>query len=300
MKKIHPTSEDIAAVLNRIADLLEAQDANRYRVKAYRRGAQVIADLNQEAADLALEGEGRKLEDLPDIGPGIAGTVREYVHTGRSGLLELLEGQIAPEDLFTTVPGIGAELARQIHLELDIDTLEELELAAHDGRLERVDGIGQRRAEAIRNSVGAILNRSGRRRAQRMRRFERASGAAGEKDSAERPPVGVVLAVDAEYRRRADAGTLKTIAPRRFNPEGISWLPIMHTEKEGWHFTALYSNTARAHELNKTRDWVVVYFERDGEEEQCTVVTEQFGPLQGRRVVRGREKECRVHYAAAQ
>lgn len=152
--------------------------------------------------------------------------------------------------------------------------------------------------EAIRNSVGAILNRSGRRRAQRMRRFERASGAAGEKDSAERPAVDVVLAVDAEYRQRADAGTLKTIAPRRFNPEGKSWLPIMHTEKEGWRFTALYSNTARAHELNKTRDWVVVYFERNGEEAQCTVVTEQAGPLRGRRVVRGREKECRTHYSA--
>ena len=298
MKKIHPKNEDIAAVLNRIADLLEAQGANRYRVKAYRRGAQVVADLNQEAADLALEGEGRQLEDLPDIGPGIAGTAREYVHTGRSGLLELLEGQIAPEDLFTTVPGIGEELARHIHVELNIDTLEELELAAHDGRLERVDGIGQRRAEAIRNSVGAILNRSGRRRAQRMRRFEHASGTAGENVSAERPSVGVILAVDEEYRRRADAGTLKTIAPRRFNPEGKSWLPIVHTEKEGWHFTALYSNTARAHELNKTRDWVVVYFERDGEEEQCTVVTEQGGPLRGRRVVRGREKECRAHYSA--
>lgn len=108
-----------------------------------------------------------------------------------------------------------------------------------------------------------------------------------------------ILAVDAEYRRQAAAGNLKTIAPRRFNPEGKSWLPIMHTEKQGWRFTALYSNTARAHDLGKTGDWVVIYCERNGEEEQCTVVTEQTGPLQGRRVIRGREKECRAHYSAA-
>lgn len=55
-------------------------------------------------------------------------------------------------------------------------------------------------------------------------------------------------------------------------------------------------NTFRAHEQNKIRDWVVIYFERDGEEDQCTVVTERTGPLAGRRVVRGREKECLAHY----
>jgi len=298
MESDYPTNEDIADVLNRIADLLEAQDANRYRVHAYRRGARVIADLNRPAAVLAAEDEGRKLEELPDIGQGIAGAVREYVRTDRSGLLELLEGQTPPEELFTTVPGIGEELARHIRAALDIDTLEDLELAALDGRLEKVEGIGRRRAEAIRNSVGAILNRSGRRRARRMRRFEGSPEAAGEKDAAERPSVDAILAVDSEYRRQADAGRLKTIAPRRFNPERKSWLPIMHTEKEGWRFTALYSNTARAHDLGKTGDWVVIYFELGGKEEQCTVVTEQTGPLRGRRVVRGREKECRAHYSA--
>ena len=70
----------------------------------------------------------------------------------------------------------------------------------------------------------------------------------------------------------------------------------MHAEKNGWHFTAMFSNTARAHELKKTGDWVVIYFEREGEEGQCTVVTEQSGPLKNRRVVRGRERDCRALY----
>jgi hypothetical protein len=61
--------------------------------------------------------------------------------------------------------------------------------------------------------------------------------------------------------------------------------------------TALFSNTALAHELGRTHDWVVIYFGRDGgPEHQRTVVTETRGPLEGRRVVRGREGECREHY----
>jgi DNA polymerase/3'-5' exonuclease PolX len=144
MNKTYPKNDDIADLLSRIADLLEAQDANRYRVKAYRRASSVISELESSATEITLSDDGQKLEDLPDIGRSIAGAVREYVHTGRSGLLERLEGQISAEDLFATVPAIGEELAHRIHVELDIDTLEELELAAHDRRLERVSGIGHR------------------------------------------------------------------------------------------------------------------------------------------------------------
>jgi len=102
--------------------------------------------------------------------------------------------------------------------------------------------------------------------------------------------------VDEEYRRKASEGKLRTIAPRRFNPEAKAWLPVLHTEREGWQFTALFSNTARAHELNKTRDWVVVYYEKEGHENQNTVVTESYGPLKWRRVVRGRERETFAFY----
>jgi hypothetical protein len=296
MNQSYPSNSDIADTLERIADLLEAQDANRYRVGAYRRAARVVASLDRPAADMAVSGEDRQLEDLPDIGKSIAGAIREFVHTGRSGLLERLEGQITPEDLFTTVPGIGEKLAQRIHVELDIDTLEELELAAHDGRLAGISGIGNRRIRAIRDAVGGILDRSTRRRVRRLRRVEKALESTDTNLLPAEPSVEVVLEVDREYRQKDADGRLKTIAPRRFNPDGKSWLPILHTEREGWHFTALFSNTARAHELNKTRDWVVVYFERDGSENQCTVVTEQHGPLQGRRVVRGREKQCLDYY----
>ena len=106
------------------------------------------------------------------------------------------------------------------------------------------------------------------------------------------PGVALLLEIDREYRDKAAAGRLHLIAPRRFNPEGKAWLPVLHAQRGEWHFTALFSNTARAHELGHTRDWVVIYF-YDGEhrEGQCTVVTETHGEQAGRRVVRGRERE---------
>jgi putative hydrolase len=116
----------------------------------------------------------------------------------------------------------------------------------------------------------------------------------------EEPPVEMLLDVDREYRDAAAAGRLPRIAPRRFNPTGEAWLPILHTERDHWHFTALFSNTFRAHALERTRDWVVVYFHADTRPEgQRTIVTETSGALEGRRVVRGRESECEVSYGLA-
>ena len=289
------TNEEIAETLERIAALLEAQGAIPYRVTAYRRAARTVENSERSVAELTDAKEGDTLEDLPDIGKSIAGAIRELVHTGRLGLLERLEGQIAPEDLFTTVPGIGEELAKRIHAELHIETLEELELAAHDGRLGEVPGIGNRRVSAIRDSLEAILSRSSRRRARRLRHLDQERMERGE---ARAPSIAAVLDVDEEYRRKASEGKLRTISPRRFNPEGEAWLPVLHTDREGWQFTALFSNTARAHELNKTRDWVVIYYEKDGHENQHTVVTELHGAMKGRRVVRGRERETLAFYSS--
>ncbi|MGE0191215.1 MAG: helix-hairpin-helix domain-containing protein [Planctomycetota bacterium] len=276
-----PDNEHVASLLEDMADLLEAQDGDVYRVRAYRRAAGTVRAESRPLARI-LEEEGRGgLERLPAIGKGIASAIEELVHTGRLGLFERLKGQISPEDLFTTVPGIGEELAHRIHEALGIETLEELELAAHDGRLQTVPGMGPRRARAVREILAAVLSRSARRRSRRI---------GGGSHPPEEPDVATLLDVDAEYRRRAEAGELRTIAPRRFNPAGEAWLPVLHTTRGPWAFTALFSNTARAHQARATHDWVVLYFERDGEEGQCTVVTETRGPQAGQRVVRGRER----------
>jgi hypothetical protein len=106
------------------------------------------------------------------------------------------------------------------------------------------------------------------------------------------PGVELLLEIDREYREKAATGKLPLITPRRFNPAGKAWLPVLHAQRGEWHFTALFSNTARAHELGRTQDWVVIYFyDGDHREGQCTVVTETHGMRAGSRVVRGREQE---------
>jgi hypothetical protein len=147
----------------------------------------------------------------------------------------------------------------------------------------------------VREALEAMLSRSSRLRARRVRARERPLDV---RDVAG-PSVERLLQIDDDYRRQAASGKLRRIAPRRFNPSGESWLPILHVDADGWFFTALFSNSARAHEAGKTRDWVVIYYERDGREGQATVVTETRGPLAGRRVVRGREQECARVLASA-
>lgn len=279
-------NQDVAQRLREVADLLQAQGANPFRVSAYRKAADEVEQLPLSLREI-FDAQGvAGLDALPHVGRGIASAIAEMLITGRWNQLERLRGTAEPERLFTTIPGVGPELAERIHDALGVDTLEALEIACHDGRLAEVPGVGPRRAAAIRNSVTAMLNRSRRRRPEHAHVPE------------SEPPVGVLLKVDADYRGRAAAGTLERIAPRRFNPSGERWLPILHETADDWHFTALYSNTAHAHELGRVFDWVVVYFHRDAQpEQQRTVVTETRGPLRGQRVVRGRERECDDWYA---
>lgn len=297
------TNEDVAGAFADVADLLEVQDANPHRVRAYRDASRTIAGLREPVASiLAREGRGG-LEALPGIGAALARAAQELVERGRLGILDRLQGEICPEDLFRTVPGIGPELARRIHRELDVETLEDLEMAAHDGRLEQVPGFGRRRARGVREALAGMLGRSARRRSLAWKRrsgapdADRAPPSRGRADVDERLSVELLLSVDEEYRRKAEADRLPRIAPRRFNPTGEAWLPILHTDRDGWHLTALYSNTARAHDLGKTHDWVVIYADgAAGGERRFTVVTEYRGELAGERVVRGREVESRGHY----
>ena len=284
-----PDNAAVADLLREMAVLLEAQgEENAFRIAAYRRAADTVAALPASVREI-FERDGLPgLDALPAVGPGIAAAIGEILQTGRWARLDRLRGSADPVAVFRTIPGVGSQLALRLHDELGVDTLEALEVAAHDGRLERMPNIGARRAASIRAALTQMLDR-----ARAMRR-QRPADAAGEQ-----PPIEALLDVDREYRAAAAAGTLPTIAPRRFNPEGKSWLPVLHTRRGRWSFTALYSNTARAHELDRLHDWVVLYAEDEAHHErQYTAVTAARGTLAGRRVVRGREDECRALYGA--
>ena len=280
-------NQDVAQRLREGADLLEAQGANPFRVGAYRRAADTVASLDRDLRAI-FDAQGVEgLDALPHVGPSIAAAIAEMLVTGGWSQLERLRGTIDAVRLFQTIPGVGTELARRLHDGLGVDTMEALEAACHEGRLAGIPGVGPRRAAAIRDSLTAMLDRSRRRR----RGPARAAGP--------EPGVSALLAIDRRYREEAAAARLPTIAPKRINPEGKAWLPVLHATQGEWHYTALYSNTARAHELGRVFDWVVIYFHHDSQAElQRTVVTETHGALAGRRVVRGREDECREWYAS--
>lgn len=292
-----PDNGAIAAELREMSGLLERQQANPFRVRAYARAAATVDSLDEPVRDLYLRCGRDGLEALPGIGHGIASAIEALLQSGRFPQLERLRGQMDPEALFAQIPGVGPGLAAVIHNELHVDTLEALEAAAHDGRLAEVPGIGPRRLAAIRAVLGERLAR--RQPSENSTDANHAVlvpdvGPSAVRKTAHgaRPSVAILLAADLEYRQKAARGELPRISPRRFNPEHKAWLPVFHTERDGWHMTLLFSNTARAHELKRSHDWVVIYYyDEEHHEGQCTVVTEIYGSKAGRRVVRGREKE---------
>jgi hypothetical protein len=178
----------IAGRLDEYADILEQQQADKFRISACRRAARTLAGLDRELSDIYRSGGSQDLFELDNVGTGIASAIAQLLQTGRWSRPERLRGALNPEKLLQTGPASGP-----------------------------------------------------------------------------------------------------------------GWLPVLHTWRGPWHLTALFSNTARAHALNRSRDWVVIYFyDDDHAEGQHTLVTETSGPLRGSRVVRGRETECRdCHTATA-
>ena len=270
-------NEDIAGRLEEVAQLLATQGASRFRVRAYQRAAETVRRLPRPVSDILAQEGLEGLQALPGVGESIARAIRDILARGRLAMLERLRGESDPAKLLASVPGIGRATADRLHQELGLETLEDLEAAAHDGRLEQVAGLGQKRLAGIRDSLAHRLSRV---------RQPAASGRNGP------PSVQEILDVDREYREKATAGQLVKIAPRRFNPSRDAWLPILHTTRGRRHYTALFSNTAFAHRLGRTDDWVVIYSDDGRGERQYTVITAGGGPLQGRRIVRGREAEC--------
>jgi hypothetical protein len=286
-----PNNDRVASILAEVAELLEAQGANPYRVRAYRNAAGTVRGLREPVWQIACRDGIDGLMELPAIGQSLAHSIVHLVRSGHLPLLDRLRGENDAEQLFATVANIGPKLAHRIHEELGIETLAELASASTDGRLARISGMGTKRLRAVRESLSGRFRTVGpsQAKAPLVPNVEELQ-----------VPVAELLDVDHQYRELARQGRLPRIAPRRFNPTGEAWLPVLHTEREGRHYTALFSNTARAHELNTVHDWVVIYRDDDNHSGRWTVITSQFGPLRGRRIVRGREADCARFYQSAE
>jgi hypothetical protein len=288
-----PENAELAANLLRASELLLAQGANRFRADAYRVAGETIRQMEQPLWQI-YEAEGvHGLEKIPGVGRTISRALQQMIRGGDWGLLARLSGDDIVERAFGSVAGIGPGLAKRIHHELGIETLAELQAAAWDGRLGKLEGFGEKRIRAVRESLAARGRGSDQDGESQRQLF--AEGI----DLTSGVPVAEILDIDDEYRFKAARGQLPRIAPRRMNPKAEAWLPILHTERGDRHYTALFSNTAHAHAMGTTHDWVVVYLEdhhSHGQHGRWTVITSQFGKLRGRRIVRGRETECTEYY----
>ena len=269
---------EMARQFRTAAALLRAQHADHRRISAYERGAEQLDQLTESAASIYRRQGLTGLIALPTIGRTLASAIADVVEFGHWRWLERLEGDGDPERILASIPTVGPSLAHRLHAELHVDTLDELERAVYDGRLGRMRGVGDKRWHAIRDALLV------RRRAREV-----PTDAVGVDDHAAHasaPTVDVLLSIDAEYRTKADLNQLQTIAPRRFNPTQAHWLPVLHTEREDRHFTAMFSNTARAHQLGHIDDWVVI--SADGADDMSwTVVTDSNAGQAAHRVVRG-------------
>ncbi|MGE5147947.1 MAG: DNA polymerase/3'-5' exonuclease PolX [Candidatus Eiseniibacteriota bacterium] len=148
------TNADIAAALDEIADLLELEDANAFRIRAYRNAARLLRDLRAEVTTMLAEG--KKLSDLPGIGEDLAGKIAEIAERGTTPMLEKLRGEV-PHDLaeLMKLPGLGPKRVRALNHELDIVNIDQLHRAAKDGRIRTLAGFGAKTEQRILDALAA-------------------------------------------------------------------------------------------------------------------------------------------------
>ncbi|MCG6865479.1 MAG: DNA polymerase/3'-5' exonuclease PolX [Thiogranum sp.] len=134
-------NEDIAAVFDEIADLLEIEGDNPFRIRAYRNGARTLRELGEDIRALVERGE--KITGFPGIGKNLAEKIHEILDTGQCAALQKLRKQL-PADLteLLKLPGLGPKRVHALYHELDIHTLEQLERAARDGLIQHLPGFG--------------------------------------------------------------------------------------------------------------------------------------------------------------
>jgi DNA polymerase (family 10) len=130
---------DIAAIFDEIADLLAIEGENPFRIRAYRNAARTLRDLGREVTSMLEQGE--DVTALPEIGEDLAAQIQEIVETGTTPLLGKLRKKVPPAlTELLHLPGLGPQRVKALYHELDIQTLEQLQRAALDGRIRTLEG----------------------------------------------------------------------------------------------------------------------------------------------------------------
>jgi DNA polymerase (family X) len=153
---------DISRVFDELADLLEIQDANPFRVRAYRNAARTIDSLSESLAEIAADPD-RRLHDLPGIGKDLAGKICTLLENGSLPQLEELRAQV-PRGLLEVLrlPSLGPKKAALLFEKLKIDSLEKLKAAAEAGKIAELKGFGKKTEQTILANIGQAAD-SGKR-----------------------------------------------------------------------------------------------------------------------------------------
>jgi len=189
---------EIAGLFSRLADLLELEDANPFRVRAYRTAARNISGLSHSLVDLLAAGE--DLSKLPGIGKDLAGKIHTLIETGKLPLLEQVQARTpAALSELMKIEGLGPKRVKALHRQLHINSFEDLQRAARSGRIRELAGFGAK-TEAL------ILERLERaRQAEDRTRLADAEETAGPLSRYLQDCPGVKqVAVAGSYRRRRD------------------------------------------------------------------------------------------------
>jgi DNA polymerase (family X) len=143
------TNRDVASTFDEIADLLEFQNANPFRVRAYRNAARRINDLSESLANVAADPK-RELTEIEGIGKDLAQKIGELLETGSIPMLEELQSQIPGGVLaMVRIPGMGPKKAAALHKELGIKSLDELRAACEADTVQGLKGFGKKTQDKI-------------------------------------------------------------------------------------------------------------------------------------------------------
>ena len=143
---------DVADIFNRVANLLEIEEANPYRVRAYRNAARTVASLGRPVSEMVAQGE--DLSELSGIGKDLAGKIAEIVETGTLEQLETIEER-TPRELneLMRIPGLGPKRVGALHRELGITNQDELLAAVEAHEIREVKGFGEKTEQSVREAL---------------------------------------------------------------------------------------------------------------------------------------------------
>jgi len=139
---------DIAAIFEEIADLLEIQGENPFRIRAYRNAAREMQSLGVPASEMLAKGE--DLTELPGIGDDLAAKIREIVETGKCKALEKLRAKFPPTiTTLLKLPGLGPKRVKMLYDEIKVESIAALRQAARAGLIRELPGFGEKTEAAI-------------------------------------------------------------------------------------------------------------------------------------------------------